>query len=100
MPAVHPTRGPLCSDSSMPVPAAGTSQEVALARQRRAAEDLRAGRLLRVFDLSLPIQSAYDPVSPETTLERPKIVAFCDGLLAEAQRAGGEQEHGSPAPPL
>ena len=100
MPAVNPTRGPLFSDSSMLVQAAVTSQEVALARKRLAAEDPRAGRLLRVFDLSLPVQSAYYLVSPETTIERPKIVAFCDWLLAEAQRAGGEQEHGSPATPL
>jgi len=58
--------------------AAVTSHEVAVARQKRTAEDLWAGRVLRGVDLRFPVRPAYSLGSPATTSERPQIVALCD----------------------
>ena len=85
---VDPSRGITFTDSSMVVQAAVAGQGVALARSALAADDLVAGRLVRAFDISLPVEYAYYVVYPEAYLERPKVVAFRDWILAEAAREG------------
>ena len=83
---VDPTRGSAFSHSHLVVQAAVDCQGVALGRGALVAEDLAAGRLVRPFDISLPAKFAYYIVCPEATAEQPKIVAFRDWLLEEAQR--------------
>ncbi len=83
---VDPTRGPSFTDSSLVVQAAIEGQGVALGRSALAAADLAAGRLVKPFDFSLPAAWAYYVVCPEVTAERPKITAFRDWLMDEAQR--------------
>ena len=83
---VDPTRGTIFTDSSMLVQAAVEGQGVALARGALAADDLRAGRLVRPLSMSLPVEYAYYLVCPEATADRPKINAFRDWILAEAER--------------
>lgn len=59
---------------------------VVLGRRSLAGADLAAGRLVRPFALSLPIEFAYYLVRPAWGDERPKVAAFRDWILAEAQR--------------
>ena len=57
-----------------------------MARTALAAWDLAAGRLVRPFGLALPVSYAYWIVCPTATAKLPKIVAFSDWLLTEAER--------------
>lgn len=81
---IDPARGPFFSDSSMLINAAVEGLGVALGRSALAAGDLRAGRLVKPFEISLPTEFGYFIVYPERRAERPKIVAFRDWLLDEA----------------
>ena len=60
------------------------SRRVALARTALAAWDLIAGRLVRPFDLELPVPFAYWIVCPKPSARLAKIAAFSDWLIAEA----------------
>ena len=68
----------------MALDAAVDGQGVALGRSALAAWDLIAGRLVRPFELSLPVPYAYWIVCPKATAKLPKIALFRDWLLAEA----------------
>jgi LysR family transcriptional regulator, glycine cleavage system transcriptional activator len=59
---------------------------VVLAYSTIAAADLSAGRLVRLFSLSLPDQFAYYIVTAPGALDRPKVRAFRDWLRDEAGR--------------
>ncbi len=86
---VDPDRGPAFTDSSMVVQAAVEGQGVALARSVLAATDLAAGRLVQPFDVSMPARWAYYAVCPIATRDNPKIKAFREWLLAEAEKTKG-----------
>jgi LysR family transcriptional regulator, glycine cleavage system transcriptional activator len=58
---------------------------VGLSQNALAGDDLAAGRLVKLFDVTLPTDYAYYVVTPELTSERAKIVAFRNWLLDEAQ---------------
>ena len=90
---VDPARGPIFSHSSMVLQAAINGEGVALGRTALIAEDLAAGRLVKPFELQLKVPLAYYIVAPPRALERPKVRAFRDWLLAEA----GEDKR-SPTP--
>ena len=68
----------------MAIDAAVDGQGVVLARTALAAWDLIGGRLVRPFDLAMPVSYAYWIVCPKTVAKLPKIVAFSDWLLVEA----------------
>ena len=72
--------------TSTAIDAAVAGQGVALARSALCAADLRAGKLVRPFPLSLKAPFAYYIVSPKPAASRPRIMAFRDWLLAEAAR--------------
>jgi|SRR5689334_2301335 len=57
---------------------------VALTQNALAGDDLVAGRLVRLFDVTLPTDFAYYVVTPSLAAMRPKIVAFRDWLIDEA----------------
>jgi LysR family glycine cleavage system transcriptional activator len=78
------SRGPVLNQASMALDAAVDGQGVALARSALAAWDLIVGRLVRPFELSLPVPYAYWIVCPNATAKLPKIDTFRDWLLAEA----------------
>ena len=84
--AIDLSRGPVLNQASMALDAAVDGQGVALARSALAAWDLIGGRLVRPFDLSLPVSYAYWIVCPKATAKLPKIVIFRDWLLAEAAK--------------
>ena len=81
---VDPHRGTFFTDSSLLIQAAVAGQGIALARGVLAEDELAAGRLVRPFDLKLPAEFAYYLVCPETTAERPKVVAFREWLFEES----------------
>jgi LysR family glycine cleavage system transcriptional activator len=83
-PNVDVSRGPVLNQASMALDAAIDGQGIALARTALAAWDLIAGRLVRPFKLALPLPYAYWIVCPKVTSKLPKIVAFRDWLLSEA----------------
>ena len=70
----------------MVIDAAVESQGVALARSALAARDLMAGRLIRLFDISLPAPFAYYIVCPKTGSKTEKVTLFKEWLLKEAQQ--------------
>ena len=57
---------------------------VTLAYSTTAAADIAAGRLVRLFSLSLPDTFAYYIAAEASALERPKVKAFRDWLRQEA----------------
>jgi LysR family glycine cleavage system transcriptional activator len=87
---IDATRGPGFSDSGMLIQAAVEGQGIAIAKGTLAGDDLKAGRLVRPFDQSLPANYSYWLVCPEASAERPKIVAFRNWILAEARMSQGE----------
>jgi len=77
--------GPILNHASMLIDAAIDGQGIALARTTLAASDLLAGRLVRPFRPAIPLRNTYWIVCPKATRLLPKIVAFRDWLLAEAE---------------
>ncbi len=77
-------RGPRFQSSVLAVQAAVQGDGVVLGRSALIADDLRAGRLVMPFTLSLPTDLAYYVAYPTQAAEKPKIRAFRDWLLAEA----------------
>ncbi len=83
--AVDTTRGPSFNDHSNAIQAAIDGQGVALGRTALVGDDLLAGRLVRPFERVIPANISYWIVCPQGTAGRPKIVAFREWLLAEAE---------------
>ena len=81
---VDASRGPVLNLTSMALDAAIDGQGVALGRSALAAWDLIAGRLVRLFNLSLPVPYAYWIVCPKANAKLPTLAQFSDWLLAGA----------------
>lgn len=80
---VDARRGPKFTFSDHAVQAATQGEGVVLGRSALVADDLRAGRLVRPFSLSLPADLAYYLVYPPQSASLKKIRAFREWLLAE-----------------
>lgn len=87
---VNAERGPRFNDAGLILQTAIAGQGVALAADVLAADDLAAGRLVRPFELSVPVDFGYHIVFPEEKAEIPKIAAFAAWLHEEAALMGGE----------
>jgi LysR family glycine cleavage system transcriptional activator len=72
------------SNNVLALEAALAGYGVTLAYSTTAAADIAAGRLVRLFSLSLPDNFAYYIVTAPGALERPKVKAFHDWLRREA----------------
>ncbi|OFW47873.1 MAG: transcriptional regulator [Acidobacteria bacterium RIFCSPLOWO2_12_FULL_67_14b] len=83
-----PARGPSYTRSSLVIQAAISGEGVALGRSVLVADALAEGRLVRPFTVSLPAEYAYYVVVPPAALERPKVRAFRDWIVAEAAGEG------------
>jgi LysR family glycine cleavage system transcriptional activator len=57
---------------------------VALAKATLAAADLAEKRLVKPFEMSVPVDFAYFVVCPKAKLNLPKVALFRDWLRAEA----------------
>ena len=77
--------GPVLNRASMLIDAAIDGQGIALARTALAAWDIIHGRLVRPVDVSLTMANTYWIVCPKATARTPKIAAFRQWLLAEAE---------------
>lgn len=81
------TRGVQFSDAALVLQAAADGAGVALGRLVLAADDLRAGKLVRLFDQVLPNDYSYWLVSSRTAAQRPDAQMFRAWLLEEARGA-------------
>ena len=81
---IDPARGPTFSHSAMLIEAAIAGQGVALGRRSMVVRDLREGRLVQPFSLSLEPEFSYWVVCPESAADKPKIAEFRAWLLDEA----------------
>jgi LysR family glycine cleavage system transcriptional activator len=92
--AVDARRGLRFNQSSLVVEAAISGRGVALAKARLAADDLRAGRLVSLFDLKQPIQFAYYFVSPRAKSALKRVQAFRKWLQDEIAKEEAAREKG------
>jgi LysR family glycine cleavage system transcriptional activator len=81
---VEAARGPRFNQSSLVLEAAILGRGVALAKSTLADADVAAGRLVRPFDVTVPVNFAYYVVYPETKAALPKVRLFHDWLRQEA----------------
>lgn len=79
------TRGPRFRDASHLIQAAIEGQGIALGRTALVANDLSAGRLVRLFEITLPADFAYYVVMPDASVDRPKVKAFKEWLFDMAE---------------
>lgn len=84
-------RGPRFNMDSMAVQAAIDGQGVALANGALVADDLAAGRLVRPFPRTTDETTmfCYFVVYPDVHRRNPKVLAFRDWVMAEAEAAPG-----------
>jgi LysR family glycine cleavage system transcriptional activator len=82
---VDVARGPRFNQSSLVLEAAVLGRGIALAKSTIAAADLSAGRVVRPFELSFPVDFAYYLVYPETKQSLPKVETFRRWLQREAK---------------
>ena len=82
---VDATRGPSFNLDSMALQAAIEGHGVALVSGALLADDLAAERLVRPFDLSLPVPFGYYVVVTERALAQPNVAAFFDWIIAETK---------------
>lgn len=85
---VNPDSGLTMTPWALVVQAAIDGQGVALGRAALLGDDIEKGRLVRPFELSLEVPFAHRLVYRDGSLERPKLRAFRDWMMAEtaAQR--------------
>ena len=82
------TRGPRYSDASMLLQAAIEGQGVALARSLLSDEDIRTGRLVRLFDTTIRSRYCYFFVCPKGREDDEKIQYFLHWLRGEVRKMG------------
>jgi LysR family glycine cleavage system transcriptional activator len=78
--------GPHFTIESLAIESAINGNGVAMVSHHAVAEDLKAGRLVRPFDLAIQADFSYWLVCPHEYLRRAKVRAFCDWLLGEAAK--------------
>ncbi len=79
-------RGLRFNQSSLVVEAAISGRGVALAKARLAADDIRAGRLVTLFNVKQPIQFAYYFVAPPAKSALKRVQLFRKWLADEIAR--------------
>jgi LysR family glycine cleavage system transcriptional activator len=78
--------GPHFTIESLAIEAAINGSGVALVSHHAVVEDLKAGRLVKLFDLAIQADFSYWLVCPHEYLRRTKVKAFCDWLLQQAAK--------------
>lgn len=73
------------SDAGLLLSAAIGGQGVALARDVLAEEDIAVGRLVRVFEQSMPSELAYYALYPLKKTPRPEVEEFISWLVTESR---------------
>lgn len=80
-------RGPRFNQASLVLEAAILGRGVALAKSTLADADIASGRLVKPFDLSLPVRFAYYMVHPRAKALLPKVRLFKDWLRTQVPAA-------------
>ena len=78
------SRGPRFSHTNLALQAAVHGQGVVIGSRALAEDDLAAGRLVRPFGMSVPVNFCYFVVTSPAGARLPKVAAFKDWLLREA----------------
>ena len=81
----EPSKGPLFSDASIMLDAAASGQGVALARSVLVNFETRVGRLVRLFNIGIPSDSAYHAICSSKSLRRPEVRKFLDWITRIAE---------------
>ena len=84
---VDASRGLSFTPSHLVINAAIDGLGVALAKDSWVEQDLAQGRLIRPFDISLPVEAAYYMVFPSHRAKDVRIATFADWLRSEAAAA-------------
>jgi len=71
-------------NSSMALQAAIDSQGVALARSSHVADDLQAGRLIKLLDFYVKSENCYNLIIPEERINQSSVIDFIAWLKDEA----------------
>ena len=82
--AVDPTRGPAFAHCELALTAAEHGQGIALAYEALVADDLAAGRLIRLFPHRTNDKLIYSLAYPEAARRNRRIRLFRDWIMAEA----------------
>jgi LysR family transcriptional regulator, glycine cleavage system transcriptional activator len=82
---VNAKTGPTFPSSYMLLQAAIHGQGVALTWAALADEDLRSGRLVRLFDRALEGSMSYFALTTQAAARKPKVIAFRDWLVEEGR---------------
>jgi LysR family transcriptional regulator, glycine cleavage system transcriptional activator len=81
------SRGPRFSHTHLMLQAAIDGRGVALGQALIVSDDLAAGRLVAPFQFRLPTGFGYFIVCPQAAVDRPKVKAFREWVLAELRQA-------------
>lgn len=81
--SVDASRGPRFNQSSLVLEAAILGRGIALAKSTIAAADLAEGRVVKPFEVTLPLEFAYYIVYPESKTLIPKVDLFIRWLREE-----------------
>ena len=83
---VDVARGPRFNQSSLVIEAAVAGRGIALAKQRLAAEDIKARRLVALYGGAQRVEFAYYLVMPPAKAALKRVSVFREWLFAEARR--------------
>ncbi len=92
---VDATRGPSFWPSHLVINAAIDGLGVALAKRNWVDRDIEEGRLVRPFDLSLPVEFSYFLVYPESRADDQMISTFVDWVRGEVAKDNAARTRGS-----
>jgi LysR family glycine cleavage system transcriptional activator len=87
---INPGSGAHFDSSLIAFEVAAHGGGVALGRSSMSATELRAGRLVRPFTLSVPIDESFYILTPDEGLTHPDATPFRDWLLAEVAKSRPE----------
>jgi LysR family glycine cleavage system transcriptional activator len=85
-------RGLHFNQASLVLEAAIAGRGAALAKVQLAGDDLRTGRLVRLFDISQPVAFGYYFVCPPAKAAQRKVALFRDWILRETRADAGDPE--------
>lgn len=84
----EPDTGLVFNDSSLVLQWAEDGRGVALTRRSLADDSLRNGRVVQLFDVTLPVERAYWFVTAQGVEPTPLMLKFRDWLFVEAAECG------------
>ena len=85
----EPSRGTSYTDAALLLEAAAEGHGIALARATLAADDIRSGRLVRLFDCAVPDEYAYFLVWRADSPKLKTIALFRDWILRQLESNEG-----------